>query len=135
MKERFPGLDIPVFGPDPRQGFFYGVTGVLTENADKVLDVIQTSAGFPASYVNLGWLAEAIENQIMMGNITCERDINDLLCECVQRLKSMWHRKSHEYRGNTYDTIQIKTKDDRGWYVYEFTIRVPWEMEDEEDDG
>lgn len=126
LNEIFKDVDLPVFGPDERQTMFTGVANAIRKNEDyDNVDVINTYAGWPASRVDLGWMKDKIKELIMRGVIERKKDIREFLRYSIHRLKmvdvELRERPKFNYR---IYAISIKTKDDYGWYTYEFSIKI-----------
>jgi hypothetical protein len=111
---------------DPRQvGFLKVIEQMLQEERDPEdpLNVIPMR-GFTASYPDLGWLQVKIEEYWKAGHAedvdVLKSVISERLGYAVQRCKDWWIDLSED----DYLTIRFKTKDDHGWYTYEFACQL-----------
>ena len=110
---------------DPRQvEFLKVIEQMLQEEEDPDgLDVIPMH-GFPASRPDLGWLQAKIEEYWKAGHVeditALGEAISARLGNAVQRCKD-W---SIQTTKDDYLAIRFETKDDRGWYVYEFACQL-----------
>lgn len=108
---------------DPRQVEFFKVIEQMRQEEEDPdnLDVVPMR-GFPASNPNLGWLQDRIEEYWRAGHVgdttALSEAIGEPLCHAVQRCKEWWIELTDE---DAYLEIRFKTKDDHGWYQYEFT--------------
>ena len=122
--KQFEGLEVPQFSIDQRQGFFFGVIDGMKDKVDS-MQTANVSTGWPASHVNLGWLQDNAKAMIETGQVTNKDDIHDFLATCVQRLK---YTDIEITKGDyTRYIVKFKTKDDGGWYCYEFTVAIKGE--------
>jgi len=104
---------------DPRQQLFHKATGYIKKN------LTTTYSGgidniFPASYVNLGWLKDKIKELIEKQEIKKKEDIESFVLDAVQRPKTIYVHKNKINEKKYFYTIKFQTKDDFGWYGYEF---------------
>ncbi len=116
--------DVP-HSEDPRQVEFLKVIEQMRqeEEGPDDLDVIPMR-GFPASCVDLAWLQTEIEEYWKTGHVkdttALSEAISARLGSAVQRCKD-WSIQTTE---DDYLAIRFETKDDRGWYVYEFACQL-----------
>ncbi len=114
--------EIPLFEPDPEQSFFYkSMDKYRTREAEGELvdlQIVNTTTGWPSSYINMGWLRCAMNRLTGMGLLPDKDSVLAFMGKAIQRLKyfkadpddDCWH-------------ITFKTKDDSGWFVYGLTIK------------
>jgi len=122
--------DWPQFGPDIRQENFCKLSAKLREDTNQNLKTINISQGYPASSVDLGWLQDRIlevcktlSEQDLTFNL-CSKIINNVLKRAVQRLKTVSLRQLCEHAIN----INFDTMDDSGNYDYDFTLILPFSL-------
>lgn len=116
--------------PDPRQAKFLGVAATATADGFKLISM----QGFRASQVDLGWIADEIDDYVAtMPGVTPE-DVVELigkeLPRVVQRLKG-YSVDVAEWPESL--KLTIETKDDLGWYKYEISISLDVATDDEDD--
>lgn len=84
--------------------------------------------GFPASSVNLGWLQGRLRDYWRRNDVPYEElrtltlhEIRDVIqrCKMVKITPEKW------VEGTMHMTVDLKTKDDHGWYVYQFSLYLP----------
>ena len=122
MGSRFDDV-IPIFGPDDRQGFFYRAVSNIRDQMEDDVSIIPTSTGFPAAYVDLGWLQETISNLCASGRIETLDDVREFVYSAIQRCKSVKADEVDGVMGLRYFRITAVTKDDKGYYDYTFQAR------------
>ena len=113
----------PVFAPDDRQKFLHTAVKEMRKNHDSV-DSTNTTYGWHASYVNLGWIQDTVKPLLVDGTVTTYNHMFDFLSYTVQRLKTV---DPIEVRNKIVGDmsrwiVKFVTKDDGGYYVYEFSV-------------
>lgn len=122
--------DCPTYPPDDRQSGFYGAMDSMRQEPEmaEMDDVhIVSMKGFPAAVVNLGWLLDK-------ANKACDKHFKDkgshyvakviemMLEDTVQRLKQLEVSPEEDIEAFR---VSFQTKDDHGYYRYEFSIPYP----------
>lgn len=130
-------IDYPVFGPDPRQGIFHSVIRdhvrpLLADQGMEEASIINTTYGWLASHVNIGWIKDNAKLLHEKGLILTKRDLQDFLFSSVQRGKSIqlkdgWADVKTGKREpfdseKPYVSVEFVTKDDSGYMEYRFHI-------------
>ena len=123
--------DCPFFAPDERQSMFYGAMEAMKATL-KDCKVISMS-GYPASYVNIGWLksrAEQVAKELLLkhGDHYVARVIELVIDRCVQRLRFLSVFPNSE--ANLID-VRFRTADDVGYYEYGFLVVLPVDWKDD----
>jgi len=111
---------------DPRQETFRVAIDEIEKNFDELppVSVANVQVGFPASCVDLGWLKDKILTFWREAYNDVTRDelcvlLRRELPYAVQRLKYLSVRLDVNVV-----RIVLKTKDDMGWYAYEFNVAL-----------
>lgn len=108
---------------DPRQGFFKTVAAAMGANPDiEVESTNDQAARYFASAVNLGKLQDSIMELVDKGEIKSLDSMREFIFDSVERPKSL-QVTIYKHDGYSF-TFELKTKDDCGWYVYEFSTRI-----------
>ncbi len=110
---------------DPRQRLFLKtIKQMLEEDDPEDPLVVVPMRGFPASHPDLGWLQDGIEGFWKGGHIKDIDELKEVVAErighAVQRCKD-W---SIGLNDNNYLDVRFKTKDDYGYYAYEFSCQL-----------
>jgi hypothetical protein len=116
--------EIPEYGPDDRQEvFFTTIKNIKKNTALKINSVIGTR-GFPAAFVDLGFLQHALLEIIMRGDNGKDTAlaIQCFLSRAIQRLiKLQFNIKPKE---KVFD-VKLISEDDYGVYKYDFFLVLP----------
>jgi len=123
----YDNLDWPQFGPDTRQEGFYKIGDQLRKEVEGEVQAINTSQGYHASSVDIGWLQSRIMEiirEVPKEDITYNliSDITaNVLKRSVQRLKefSIGQNCEHIFK------VHFLTRDDQGFYEYDFLLVFP----------
>lgn len=126
--EKVPVVDVfydpPRMKGDARQQVFgVALDAILEEDAREGRESAAINlVGFRASCVDLGWLHDRIDEYWWKARPSPERakiQIAHALRDVVQRLK---YKKIDVT--DTHIDVEIKTKDDHGWYAYSFSVYI-----------
>jgi len=110
--------EIPQFLPDTRQDEFYSVLKEFRErHPDAGISPVNSSWGFHASRVDLGWLSDKLKELMKKDAVECDHDIMEVIRKCVQRVRSFDVEKKE-----TGWKVCFSTQDDHGLYVYSFFV-------------
>lgn len=130
----FPLAHFPsILAPDPRQNQFLDALPSIEKRLSAGGAEVRTTSmdGFPAAAVNLGWLQECIYREwcafkgtrLELANL-----VDDHLPLAVQRVKevSVTLAAHGNVAARSYADLEIAitTKDDHGWYEYDFYVRL-----------
>lgn len=118
----FTDIRVPDFGFDDRQDRFLTTVHRQLREGQKQNSDVNISHGFPASEVVVGWLQGTIGRLWDAGRLREASDADAFIRYAVQRVKKV---AIFAVQGKgTPQTIYfvIKTKDDNGWYCYQFTL-------------
>lgn len=123
--------DCPFFAPDDRQAGFYHAMEAMKDSL-KDCKVI-SMRGFPASYVNMGWLksrAEQAAKELLVkhGDHYVARVVELVIDRCVQRLRFLSVFPNSE--ANLID-VRFRAADDEGYYEYGFLVVLPVDWKDD----
>ena len=80
--------------------------------------------GMPASHIDLGKLQMLIAEEGKKKNDITKKQIDYIITNAVERVKSIEIIKN-ENKWPSW-AITFKTKDDFGWYTYEFSVAERW---------
>lgn len=109
--------------PDKRQERFRTLISFLDEEFKE-----KSSLGnsfFKASYVNIGWLKDTIEELLKKQEIRTISEIQDYLTSCVQRLNNFRFQEEFDKKYNFVGYyITFTTRDDYGEYGYGFFVKT-----------
>jgi len=120
-QDRFADIKLPECGFDDRQDRFLS-TAHHQHRSGKALAETNTHRGFPASEVNIGWVQGTIGSLLDARRLLTMKDVDDFLQHSIQRLKkvAVFCVACKGPPKTVY--FAIKTKDDNGWYAYQFSM-------------
>jgi len=112
---------------DPRQSQFNEISENIKKKTElidggEIKSINNQENVFTASNVNLGWLQDRIMELIKKKEIKDKDDIKDFIGSSVQRWKKIYvHKHNKILKNGHYYKIEFSTKDDFGYYHYEFS--------------
>lgn len=122
--------DCPAYPPDPRQEHFYKALDSLRKDPSWKEKSVISMNGFPASWVDLGYLkakAELARARHLRGRSAefLGAVAEAIVSSCVQRVKFV-EAEVRSARGRTRALrVSFVAKDDHGYYRYAFEIKLP----------
>lgn len=122
--------DCPAYAPDPRQECFYKALDSFRNDPRLKTRHIISMNGFPASWVNLGYLkgkAELARARYLRGRTVwfLAEVVKAIVSASVQRLKSIEADVRDAGAGRRWLHVSFVAKDDCGYYTYAFEIGLP----------
>lgn len=110
---------------DDRQGTFGAALDQIHGQEEYQSGGTINMIGFPASSVDLGWLQGRARDYWQQNDVPYEEFRKLAITEIyhvIQRPKMVKMTPEKWEEGTTHMTVDLKTKDDHGWYVYEFSV-------------
>lgn len=125
--------DCPFFAPDERQKGLFTCLDAIRKRRDMGKVAVIPMQGFPAAWVNLGWLqlkADTAQKELLdkHGMSYVAKVVELIVVESVQRvkfIKAVPAQKTTRQKEIRQIDVKFRTKDDDGYYSYEFYVNLP----------
>jgi hypothetical protein len=125
MTKIFPA---PPHRHDPHQAALESAVDKIQDHLDNHDLTMVGMRGFPAAHVNLGWLREHIQAWVAKerpSSDTVKEQLSQELLTVVQRVKKLVIDYVPNQAVPAEWRVEFWTKDDRGYYEYDFHFRMP----------
>jgi len=114
---------LPEFRDERQGGFRAVVSGLIASEDFEGAAVANVTHGFPASYIDIGWVRERLEGFWNYHQHLTEAQFSEIatgaLFQVAQRVKKV----VVDPYGSRAE-VQMRTKDDTGWYEYRFSVML-----------
>lgn len=119
----FSDIVVPSYAPDERQDRFHD-TAYRQHLVGPTVGGINTHQGYPASSPDLAWLQTMLVKLYAEQRIRTVEDVREFLSWCVQRVKKVvvFHFPGRDNAEPRQIFVAFKTRDDKGWYVHQFSL-------------